>query len=61
MYYLNMKTFSGMYPFSSLYFLRAFIIAGRMELAYSWPDSWNSQLLVNLIRIKIIMKTKPKL
>ena len=52
-----MKTFSGRYPFSSLYFLRALIMAGRMETAISWPGSWSSQLLVNLGKLEMITKT----
>ena len=53
-----MKTFSGRYPFSSLYFRMAFIMAGWMETASSWPDSCSSQLLVNLGELELITKTK---
>ena len=32
-------------------------MAGRMETVISWPDSWSSQLLVNLEKLE--MRTKP--
>ena len=54
-----MMTFSGRYPFCSLYFLRAFIMAGLMDTAISWPVSWSSQLLVNLEELEM-MNTKIK-
>ena len=52
-----MNTFSGRYPFTSLYFLRAFITAGRMLLVISWPESsWRLQLLVNLIKLEVMRR-----
>ena len=52
-----MKTFSGRKPFSCWYFLMAFTMAGRMETAISSPDSWSSQLLVNLGKVEMKRKT----
>ena len=54
-----MKTLSGrLFLFCSLYFLRAFIMAGRIETAISWPASWSSQLEVNLEKLEIMTRTK---
>ena len=52
-----MITFSGRFPlFSSLYLVRAFIMAGLMDTAISWPVSWSSQLLVNLEKLEMMRK-----